>query len=152
MPQHQPETCKRNDCQLRDRFLEPADARDLGLSRTGVRPPKMVAHVSDQLRMDMGEIASAPQSRVLSVRPAAWLMIYVIPWPHGAKGPREAFTTSPAEWQHDVEALKVLVDRLPQWEPPGDWPVHPLFGPLTRRDWGAVSYKHFDHHLRQFAV
>lgn len=114
--------------------------------------PKMVAHVSDQLRMAMGEIASAPQSRVLSVRPAAWLMIYVIPWPHGAKGPRESFTTSPAEWQHDVEALKVLVDRLPQWEPPGDWPVHPLFGPLTRRDWGAVSYKHFDHHLRQFAV
>jgi hypothetical protein len=30
--------------------------------------------------------------------------------------------------------------------------VSPLFGPLTGREWGALAYKHADHHLRQFGV
>jgi hypothetical protein len=31
-------------------------------------------------------------------------------------------------------------------------PVHPLFGPLTWREWGVATYKHADHHLRQFGA
>ena len=30
------------------------------------------------------------------------------------------------------------------------WPEHPFFGPLTRKDWGVLGYRHSDHHLRQF--
>ena len=31
-------------------------------------------------------------------------------------------------------------------------PAHPIFGPLTVRQWGVQGYKHTDHHLRQFGV
>ena len=27
---------------------------------------------------------------------------------------------------------------------------HPLFGIMTREEWGILIYRHFDHHLRQF--
>jgi len=27
---------------------------------------------------------------------------------------------------------------------------HPLFGNMSREDWGRLIYRHFDHHLRQF--
>jgi hypothetical protein len=27
---------------------------------------------------------------------------------------------------------------------------HPLFGKMTRLEWGKLVYRHFDHHLRQF--
>ena len=29
---------------------------------------------------------------------------------------------------------------------------HPFFGKMTVDEWGMLSYKHFDHHLRQFGV
>ena len=28
--------------------------------------------------------------------------------------------------------------------------IHPLFGKMSREDWGRLIYRHFDHHLRQF--
>jgi hypothetical protein len=28
---------------------------------------------------------------------------------------------------------------------------HPLFGTMTREEWGILIYRHFDHHLRQFS-
>lgn len=33
-----------------------------------------------------------------------------------------------------------------------DKAVHPFFGRLTSRQWGAAMWKHLDHHLRQFGV
>jgi hypothetical protein len=29
---------------------------------------------------------------------------------------------------------------------------HPVFGPLTHRQWGIFVWRHVDHHLRQFGV
>jgi hypothetical protein len=29
---------------------------------------------------------------------------------------------------------------------------HPFFGKMTPEDWDALSWQHFDHHLRQFGV
>src|ERR1051325_4628074 len=34
----------------------------------------------------------------------------------------------------------------------GIGPAHPLFGPLTWREWGVATYKHADHHLKQFGA
>ncbi len=31
-------------------------------------------------------------------------------------------------------------------------PEHPAFGTMTARRWGAIGYRHTDHHLRQFGV
>lgn len=29
---------------------------------------------------------------------------------------------------------------------------HAIFGPLTPEEWDTISFKHFDHHLKQFGV
>jgi hypothetical protein len=29
---------------------------------------------------------------------------------------------------------------------------HPLFGALSAAEWGRFSYRHADHHLRQFGI
>jgi hypothetical protein len=52
----------------------------------------------------------------------------------------------------DVAALEALVARFIARDPSGTWPEHPLFGPLTGLEWGVFSYRHFDHHLRQFGA
>ena len=82
-----------------------------------------------------------------------YLAIYWIPWPKGrTQGPPEAFVTPPASWPDDVAELERLLDRFAERADRDDWPDHALFGPMTRRDWGFLCYKHFDHHLRQFGA
>ena len=114
--------------------------------------PQMIAHLSDQIRMALGEVPARRGSGMMSVWPMNYLMIYVVPWPHGAKGPFEAFTTKPSTWDADRETLAGLIDRFCAKSEDQTWPEHPLFGKLSGHDWAALSYKHFCHHLRQFSA
>lgn len=45
------------------------------------------------------------------------------------------------------QALKVLQKA---YASPYDSYLHPLFGKMSRAEWGILIYRHFDHHLRQF--
>ena len=114
--------------------------------------PRMLAHVSDQIRMALGDVPARKGSGPLSVWPVNYLMIHVVPWPHGAKGPIETFTTKPATWDADLDHLVTLIGRFCDCRQQKSWPEHPLFGKLSGKDWAALSYKHLTHHLGQFAV
>jgi hypothetical protein len=55
----------------------------------------------------------------------------------------------------DAERRKVLMllDRFVAAGPAGcTTHPHPFFGTLTPQEWGVLTYKHLDHHLRQFGV
>jgi hypothetical protein len=56
------------------------------------------------------------------------------------------------DFEADRARLVSLVTRLGDTPSAGMGPAHPLFGPLTWREWGALAHKHMDHHLRQFGV
>jgi hypothetical protein len=46
-----------------------------------------------------------------------------------------------------------LIDRFAAGGPAGcTTHPHAFFGPLTPEEWAILSYKHLDHHLRQFGV
>lgn len=79
--------------------------------------------------------------------------MYWLPWPKGrAKGPPEAFVTLPTTRDADLAQFEILIQRFVQQEDRTDWPEHALFGRMTRRSWCCFSYRHFDHHLRQFGA
>ncbi len=115
--------------------------------------PAMLIHLCDQMRMPFNEnpgdpIPGAPRYPVLRQ-----LILYVLPWPKGKiQGPPEAFQSDPGTWSDDLALLNELVDQFVNAEPERQWPVHPNFGPLSRREWAAFCYRHFDHHLCQFGV
>jgi hypothetical protein len=48
--------------------------------------------------------------------------------------------------------IKSLLERFAARDEIQEWPAHPAFGQLSRKDWGVLVYKHIDHHLRQFGV
>lgn len=51
------------------------------------------------------------------------------------------------------DRLLGLVDRFSQAGPGGCTKApHCFFGPLTGEEWGKGTYKHLDHHLRQFSA
>ena len=113
--------------------------------------PQMIAHLSDQMRHTLARTPVAARPGILRNPLVRWASIYLVPWPKGrVKGPPEAFSTPPAEWNDDVDALVVLLDEFTARDIADSWPEHALFGRMSGKDWGAFIYKHFDHHLRQF--
>ena len=123
------------------------------------RPPRwgrmtahqMLAHLGDQMRLTLGELGAKPIANRLRNPILRRVVIYWLPWPEGkVQSPPEGFTTAPTTWAGDLAALEERVERLAAHGPAGKWPEHPLFGPMSGRDWGVFCYRHFDHHLRQF--
>ena len=112
---------------------------------------KMLAHAADQLRMAIGDVKTGPPRGALRFAPTRFLLVHVLPWPKGrATAPVEAFTTPPLEFAGDRSALVALVERFGQCDPKRLARTHPIFGPMTAADWGVLSWRHLDHHLRQF--
>lgn len=113
--------------------------------------PQMLAHLCDQMRMPYNDHPSPPIAGVQRYPVMQQLVLYLLPWPKGEiQGPSEAFQTPPSIWSEDVATLKTLVDQFVNASPDRAWADHPNFGPMNYRVWGYFSYRHFDHHLRQF--
>ena len=87
--------------------LSPGSERQWGT----MSPQKMICHLGDQVRLALGEVHARPMPGPMRYAPMRWL-IYVIPWPHGFKGPPETFTTSAREWERDVVALEALLEEF----------------------------------------
>jgi hypothetical protein len=116
---------------------------------------EMVAHLTRGMRMGLGEIETHTRNTILRYWPLKHVFVYYLPFPKGkAKAPRELVTRgmSVSEWPAAVAALHATLDQFASREPRSKWPAHPVFGELTGHAWGALGWRHFDHHLRQFGV
>jgi hypothetical protein len=57
------------------------------------------------------------------------------------------------DFEKERERLSGLIDRFATAGPKGcTTHPHTFFGPLTPDEWATLTYKHLDHHLRQFGV
>ena len=116
---------------------------------------EMVAHVTRGMRMGLGELETHTRNTVLRYWPLKHLFVYYLPFPKAkAKAPRELVTRgmSVGEWNANIAELHATLDRFAARESHAKWPEHPVFGPLTGEAWGALGWRHLDHHLRQFGV
>ena len=113
---------------------------------------QMLAHLVESMRMAIGEIA--PRSKNLPIRhfPLKQLIVYFLPWPKGSPTapellPKESGTIDRGKSEL-ARLLRLFAERANQTQ----WPEHPAFGKLTKKAWGVLTYRHCDHHLRQFGV
>jgi hypothetical protein len=113
--------------------------------------PKMLAHIGDALKMATGELHVPFKRTPLRLWPVRTLFIYWLPMPKGAPTAPVLVRRTADEWQREVDDVCGRLRAFPP-QVDGEWPVHPVFGPMTARDWGVLGYKHLDHHLRQFGV
>jgi len=114
----------------------------------------MLCHLQQSTRMALGELPVKPSgNRAFQVFPLKHLLLYVVPFPKGAPTAPELLEGVPGtDFETDKALLADLLTRVGLGPQEGPGPVHPLFGPLSRREWGAATYKHTGHHLRQFGV
>lgn len=113
---------------------------------------QMLAHLSDGMRMTLGDLHCQPKAGPLRFGPLKHLIIYWLPFPKSAPTAPELIARSPASLEPEIAALKDLLERFAASQARQTWPEHPAFGPMSAKDWGALAYKHINHHLRQFGV
>jgi hypothetical protein len=113
---------------------------------------QMVVHLTDALKMALGELPVAPKWLPIRYFPLKQLIIYVLPFPKGAPTAPELVGRVPTVWGAELAELVTLIDRFASQPEGRVWPEHPAFGPLSRRAWGVLVYRHTAHHLRQFGV
>ena len=114
--------------------------------------PRMVAHLTDAMRMALGDLPTRSKRLPLRHPPLKQLFVYVLPFPKNAPTARELVSREPDEWGAELATCRALIDRFATERRDRDWPEHPAFGRLTARQWGILGYRHVDHHLRQFGV
>jgi Protein of unknown function (DUF1569) len=113
----------------------------------------MLKHLHLSALMALGEMqVPSANKRVFHVFPLKHLLLYVVPFPKGAPTAPKLKPEAAASIEEERAALLELIKRIGTGPRDGAGPDHPLFGPLTRREWGVVTYKHADHHLKQFGA
>ena len=111
----------------------------------------MLTHLRQAALMALGELSVANKGkRVFQIFPIKHLILHVVPFPKGAPTAPELLAFDAAPVDEIRPELLSLIERIGTGPREGIGPAHPLFGPLSFREWGVATYKHTDHHLRQF--
>ena len=131
--------------------------RSLSLSSTGrwgtMDVTGMLQHLRLSARMTLGELpVPTANKRVFQMFPLKHLILYVLPFPKGAPTAQELKPVVAASLEEERAELLELLERIGTGPREGAGPAHPLFGPLSWREWGVATHKHTDHHLRQFGA
>ena len=139
----------RTDISTRMRSLSASSTARWGrMSVTG-----MLQHLRLSAQMAVGELELASANkRAFQVFPLKHLILYVLPFPKGAPTAPGLLSDEATSFEGERAAVLVFLDRIGAGPQDGAGPAHPLFGPLSRREWGTVTYKHVDHHLKQFGA
>ena len=116
---------------------------------------QVLVHCADQLRVSRGDKPVTSVRIPGLLKPLVkWLVVTRLKeFKPGMRTMKEldseAGMTAPTTFEADQKALLELLE-------PSHYSAarveHPLFGHLTAREFGEVSAKHLDHHLRQFGV
>lgn len=141
-----------NELRQRISNLTPDSKAQWGKMNVG----QMICHVTDGYRMAMGTLEVADRSSFVSKTFLKFLILNILPIPKGVPTAPELDQmqngTPPEELDKDRAKLLATIDELNSKPADFAWSPHAKFGPMSRRQWGKLGYKHIDHHLRQFGV
>ncbi len=113
---------------------------------------QMLGHLAESARMATGDLHVKPKWTPLKFGPLKRAIIYRFPMPKGAPTAPELIAHDATDIAAGITRLCALMDDFASRESQTTWPDHPAFGRMTREDWGALAWKHTDHHLRQFGA
>ena len=118
---------------------------------------QVLPHLTDQIRICLGELPAKPRGNRLTRRLAALIALYLpIPMPKNMKtiaelDPKRSYMTPPTDFQRDFDALLAAYTRMLQL-PETHHFEHPVFGKLSKKEVIHLTHLHLDHHLKQFSI
>ncbi|MGA9642033.1 MAG: DUF1569 domain-containing protein [Terriglobales bacterium] len=130
--------------------LQPGSARQWGKMDVA----QMMAHCSATMDMASGRL-NLPRIFIGRLIGRIFKPIYTNEKPFSKNGPtdKQLVVADARDFAREQEKLKAKVREFHEGgEAKCTRHPHPFFGPLTPQQWARGSYKHLDHHLRQFGV
>jgi len=115
---------------------------------------QMLAHCSAGIDMASGRL-NLPRAFLGRVLGRLVKPLYTNEKPFSRNSPtaKQLVFSSPCDFLREQEQLRVKVRQFHEGgEARCTRHPHPFFGALTPEEWGRGTYKHLDHHLRQFGV
>ena len=118
---------------------------------------QMLCHLNDSFLLSMGERSASPATGLFQRTVMKWAALYApFPWPKGVPTRPEIEQgvggTPPSRFDQDRNTLLSLIERFSNPSREWEWEEHPIFGPMSDREWMRWGYLHSDHHLRQFGA
>lgn len=113
---------------------------------------RMLSHLRESAKMALGDLPVKSKKLPLRYFPLKQLIVYLVPFPKGSPTAPELLAGSAGPCGPCRTELHELLARIVARVNAAEWPEHPAFGKLSKRGWGVLMYRHFDHHLRQFGV
>ncbi len=112
--------------------------------------PRMMGHLRDSLDAGLGTL-TVPRKGPWAFRhfPLKHLAVYVVPMPKNAKAPPELLGRALGSFDEERRRLLETMEKMAT-TPRGAGPEHFLLGPMSYDQWNLLSWKHINHHLRQF--
>lgn len=74
------------------------------------------------------------------------------PWRKNMPTPKRFQVVDEKSFNVEKKELINLIKELNTHKDKTNWHAHPVFGNLTKDQWGQMQFKHLDHHLTQFGV
>jgi Protein of unknown function (DUF1569) len=146
-------TMKNEKTTTRLQQLTPNSQRLWGSMSVG----QMLTHVTDQIRICLGELPSKPRGNALTRKIVGWIAVNVpLQMPKNMKtiaelDPNKKYMTQPTDFQQDFDTLIASYNKMLNL-PDSHQFEHPVFGTLSKKDVIKLTDIHLDHHLRQFGV
>ena len=115
---------------------------------------QMLRHIDVAYKNAMGEIkvpmnALAP---LASFTPIKHTIIYALPFLKNLPTATEYKMEEDSDFQESYDQFLKTFQKIRAVSDVSSFDSHPFFGKLNRKEWGALLYKHLDHHLRQFSA
>jgi len=115
---------------------------------------QMLAHVSVAMQVGFGEVKlKRGLMGILFGRIAKKQMVNELPFKQGLPTDKNFIIKNTVDFEEEKSKVLLLVKRFAEKGPSAiTGEPHPFFGKLTTSEWDLLSWKHLDHHLRQFGV
>ena len=130
--------------------LQPASPRQWGKMDVA----QMLAHCSAAMDMASGRL-NLPRVFIGCFIVTVFKEFYTNEKPFSRNAPtaKELVFSSPQDFAHHQQQLR---EKVRQFHEGGEAKCtrhpHPFFGSFTPQEWSRGTYKHLDHHLRQFGA
>ena len=112
---------------------------------------QMLTHTQRQIQYTFGEHQIKGNFLLRMVGPLFKGILYNDkPYKQGLPTDPTYVVVDERDFDTEKKNLLALIDRFSETAV-SDAP-HPIFGKITREQWGKAIWKHLDHHLRQFGV
>ena len=112
---------------------------------------QMLWHINKVMSIALGEVEPLPFPGALPV-PVSKFFVLRLPWPKSAPTGPDLVATGRYDFCAERKRALKLLEAIHETPLRVPWPSHPTYGQLSGMEWSKLTYRHLDHHLRQFGA